>query len=428
MDKNPFESNRFYNKSRELIRLLFLYGCYSKEQLLEKLDFSSRFLEREIHRLRDLFGDEMLCSEIISREAYFNMGYEYLTHIENYLVESYYSKSSTKKDFSLYFLILQILYDAPHLQSKRTIADALNICKDELVEEITVHRKLQELSSWGLIDCKKDSKAFYYSLKEDLFHSFTNDELKEIHYAISFFSNTKFPCVPGNYLKKTLEKYIIHHRGFSLGKTDLFLYSHRYFHPVLEEEIIWSLLTSLHSNTLVRIKYNSRNTGLTSIKEVAPIKLVHDLQYGRWYLLGKDQSEQYSIYRIDRITEIHNLQEKYDLEKLRKEHNPLCEKSWVVAPLDILGKTKKIRALFKMDLDQNHHYQRFLKELNWGSIERIDHATILLEIDVTDPSEIKPWLRSFGPAMEILSSEEHNLREELTAEWKELLESYGIIS
>ena len=42
---------------------------------------------------------------------------------------------------------------------------------------------------------------------------------------------------------------------------------------------------------------------------------------------------------------------------------------------------------------------------------------------ISDPRAIKPWLRSFGSCLEVLEPEE--LRQEIAAEWKRLVNQYA---
>src|SRR5690606_11513851 len=142
-------------------------------------------------------------------------------------VKSYYAKSSTKLQLSLYFLILQVLksrMDVNEISAKiPTLSDDFNIK--------TLTRQLDKMAEQDLIEkiqYKKKGKL-YNEPKKDFFAQLTDEELKSLKYAVEFFCNIEFPSVPGYYLSHTIEQYMRYYKKSKEVGKSLFLYRFKNF-------------------------------------------------------------------------------------------------------------------------------------------------------------------------------------------------------
>ncbi|KWX80550.1 transcriptional regulator, partial [Paenibacillus riograndensis] len=96
--------------------------------------------------------------------------------------------------------------------------------------------------------------------------------------------------------------------------------------------------------------------------------------------------------------------------------------SWLIDT----GRPVTVRAKFlnpqRRDSARNFVKERVLLQGQWGTITEEAPHFFIYEITVNGTTEIKPWLRSFGSSCEVLAPRQ--LREELVAEWKEILDYY----
>ena len=100
---------KHYDNIREILRDVFLYGCFSREALEEKNGKSTRKLKYEMGRIQQYIGDDFIKEERDGRLKLLNLSYDSLLNTKNFLVETYFSKSFTKTDLILYYYILMVL-------------------------------------------------------------------------------------------------------------------------------------------------------------------------------------------------------------------------------------------------------------------------------------------------------------------------------
>ena len=77
--------------------------------------------------------------------------------------------------------------------------------------------------------------------------------------------------------------------------------------------------------------------------------------------------------------------------------------------------------------EESYILDRLKRERKWGDIVKIEQNHYLYKIKVSDPVELKPWIRSFAGFAKVRKSENHNLYEVLQNEWRESLKNYGVI-
>lgn len=431
--KSPFRSYKTFNRSRNLLRTMFVYGIYTRSELAELFSLSNSMIEKDIYWLNRLIGKNISTTDKKGNEYCYNMDYQYYEHIENYLVEAYLAKSTTKHRLPLFFFMLHELSTSDKPLTEKELFEPIGATyyPDEPFDMKPRKRMLNDLISWGIVSKKKYSRNFVYSLEKDFFKDFSCTELNDIYNAVVFFSNTSFPSVPGRYLKDTLSNYL-RYRNHPLNSNEKhYIYRYRNFHPVLDEEIIWQLLPNIKNKTRVNIEYQSINWDSPQDLLVTPLKLIHNVRYGRWYLIGSEDNVTLKIYRIDNISGVTATNEAVDTSELENLYKDRFDFSWVITPKYSTATTKIIDMVFTVDSSNYFHYllAKVEREKKWGNITNIDieNNSFHLSIEVNDIKEIKPWIRGFGFHVEVLPSTEHNLREELQNEWKEMLALYGAL-
>jgi hypothetical protein len=97
---------KHYNIIRGILRDCFLYGCFSREGLESKRNVSSRKVSYEMRRIQQYVEYEYIKADKDGRYKLLNLTYDFMKHSNNFLVNTYMTKSFTKSDLLLYFYIL----------------------------------------------------------------------------------------------------------------------------------------------------------------------------------------------------------------------------------------------------------------------------------------------------------------------------------
>ncbi|MDD4835180.1 MAG: WYL domain-containing protein [Lutispora sp.] len=414
-----------YNKLRTFLRYAFLYGCYTKDDFVERLDYSQSLVDKDYKRLLAIIGTKHFKKKT-PKQTRFRMNYNYYQNTENYLVKSYFAKSSTKLQLSLYFMILQVLkreMDVSEISGKiPTLSDDFNIK--------TLTRQLDKMADWDLIEKvqHKRNRKLYYRPKKDFFETFTDDELNQLKTAVEFFCNIEFPSIPGYYLRDTIEKYMKYYRKKEPSSKKLFLYRFKNFHTILEEDMAWRLLYCINRKRKIKIQYGFKD-GIGN-KVILPAKLIIDIQYGRWYLIGSTDTHFINIFRLDKILDFEILKASCDIAGSKGQLDSSFQHSWCIGTLRKDNVPAIITIRFSVSPNQALSFllNKVKREGKWGTITDISDKSFIYTISINDASEIKPWIRSFGAYAEVIHSTNCDLRKELSSEWSEMLESYGVIS
>ena len=149
-----------------------------------------------------------------------------------------------------------------------------------------------------------------------------------------------------------------------------------------------------------------------------PLKLRIDTKYGRWYLIALSESNTMLI-RVSNITDIKELEEKFDREKAEEIACAKLKYCLLSNPETVLPVT--IRAELKFP--NRYTREQFEREMLIGEINKIG-SDEFYTAKVADTGELKPFLRSYAGYLRVLPSEEHTLREELLSEYEEMLKNY----
>ena len=71
---------------------------------------------------------------------------------------------------------------------------------------------------------------------------------------------------------------------------------------------------------------------------------------------------------------------------------------------------------------------RLYREKENGIITQTASDVYRYEIEVGDPKEMIPWIRSFGERAKVISSGNYKLEEQLKSNWKKAVEKYEAFS
>lgn len=349
---HAFQSDiKHYDKIRDILRYLYMYGSSSKEELVEKKlskSISSFYDTRQ--RIKNYIDGEYL-QEHKSKEKGSGKKYRFMYDPficpVNYLAETYQNCSYVIDDFIFYFCLMQAFTDPDFRQrpyeyaSKEyeEIDDCINYMQEftinelittlqiifdtnqELLEQLNgiggntehsevlftlpkVRARIIELADIGiLVSTSKDT----YRLSSDIFMDLDADELKDVQLMAQYFYNCSFLTIPGYYLSSTVGEYVQSNfieetdSFFNKQENPVFFYKNHRLQNVIDDDITWTVLDAIHNTNVIQYKYKPKSGSLKECT-VLPIKLVIDYQYGRQYFFCYDYA--YKGFNMQRLSSV----------------------------------------------------------------------------------------------------------------------------
>lgn len=428
-----------FDKEIQFLRMLVLTsGAYSRQQFAERLGISVHTFDKTLRRLKEIVQTvQRRLSEDQSNDFAEMLRYTYYDSTDPLLLFLFRAKSLKETESVRLSKIVTALQEQP-----LTVLELLDQCCSDLPpeaalpDEKTVRSDLKYLEEVGVIRREPGGRPYRYAVRNELITMLDDEELNRLYDFVDIMANTHLPSVQGYLLRDNLKKSL---RRLSADRdiAEPFLYKYHYYSRILDEAHLHPLLQAIRQRRSVsflyfaagkRSMYGSRNTNPLFAKEtdgrlqrLLPLQVVHDHQYGRWYLLGYDRRGIVKI-RMEGITQLQE-EEPVSEEEFAAKLQVLEERtrcSWLIDT----GQPVKIKARFfrPEGAKRNFIKERVLLQGQWGTITEEDSHSFIYEITVNGTTEIKPWLRSFGSSCEVL--EPARLRSEFIAEWKEIQAYY----
>lgn len=417
---------------RNILKNIYIYGCYDKEQLVELCNISDKKYDNETRRIRFFINRNNLVEIRRGRNKIVSFRYDRNTDPYNFLSDSYKIKTFTPLDISLFFYLQQLLNRGEEL-TVNELADAIGEFNEE-INQLTIQRKLNELTELGLVEVHGSTRPRTYRIKEDFFADFTEEELLAIYQAVSFYKNLSPIGIRGQFLQDTLASYLKLERELEPPE-EPFLFRHGFLYRILNDEIVNQLCAAYQSHCLTELTFMNGKK-----RKVVPIRLVNEFQFGRQYLFCYDlKTGKPSYLRLDRIEEVTVSGQHYDPSSYEKWVG-LIPCSWCASLPSGTGEAYPEQLiLVQVDFlfhelpredaeSETYILDRLMREKRTGTITRIGEGHYLYEIKVLDPVELVPWIRSFGHFARVRQSNAHDLPAKILKDLEESLRNYGIIS
>lgn len=421
---------KHYDIIRAILRDVFLYGCFSREDLGDKRKLSSRKVSYEIRRIQQYVEESFVKTDRDGRNKLLALTYDAITNTENFLVKTYMTKSFTPADLILYFSLLMFLNSKDKEFSFKDIEEHLideGLVSYDNISSKTVSRKLNEMcKSLGVLNCRTVKRTRYYSIAEDIFRELDDKELKELMIAVALYKNISFPVTSGYYCEQSLKDYAKYERGIYIDLKDIFQYKNLHFHPVIEEQVLCQILKAIHEKKYIRLNYNlpvdkKKNGSEQSLK---PYKIRYDIGCGRFYLVSYDDNNRCVLSRLDRIESIEICCDKYETKKLKKLYEDDMKYSWSSVPLGGGSKPQNIILEINVEEPKENYIMEMIKaEVQSGTIEKVKEGSYRLSMVINDSVEIVPWIRRYSGYIKIIQG--RGLINKVNEDWKEMLKSYG---
>lgn len=423
---------KHYDIIRNILRDVFLYGCFSREGLECKRNISSRKVSYEMRRIQQYIEDEYIKTDRDGRYKLLSLTYDFIKNTDNFLVKTYMTKSFTKVNLLLYFYILMLLNQSSEACSFSEIEDKLigeGLISYDNISSKTIERKLDEMcSSLGVLNCETIKRKKHYTITKDILSELTNEETIELLAAVSLYKNILFPVTIGYYCEGSLKDYIKYEREIDIDFSDCFQYRNLHFHPVIEEEILWQLMKIIHKKQWVYLNYkmpeNRRRD--TSKIPLRPYKIRYDVQCGRFYLVSFSKDNKFVISRLDRIESVDVQETVSDKQEISELYDKLMKYSWSSVPLakNCEPETIKLEIVIN-EAKENYIIEKIKCEATNGEMEKIEEGKYHFTIKVNDSGEMVPWLRSYSGFIKVIQG--RHLAKKLLEDWKETINNYGDI-
>lgn len=427
--------NKNYNRIRNFLRLLFLNGCYSRNSFTKYKILSDKQYRNYTNILMEYLNQEHHNIQQYSRDS-LQLGFEYYETTENYLVDSYLTKSSSSNYMSVYFLVLQILNISEKPMKRNEIIEELykvygfdeESRRDSVKEisEASIYNYLKEFVHLDILGENEDNE-FY--INDDIFGNLSKEELINLYDGVSFFSDILYPSTPGYYLRNTLLRYIKHIRDLDLEDNNVFLHRFAPLHSVLDDEIVVGILKAIKTKKKIKINYEKLVFYESKyIKEeyrikLSPIKIIFDLSLGRWYLAYLDDENILSMIRIDRIQRINVLKDNFDYEVGEEYYHKQIKNVWTASIPYEDNEVKEI----KLQVLGNSKYiiERLMRESPNGQVILGEDDNYYFTLRVKDDGELLPWLRTLSPYVKIV--ENANIKDKFVEDLMKMRDDYGAI-
>lgn len=415
---------RDYENIRNILRDIYIFGCFSRDDYIEKRGISGRKYDKEQQRISAYLPQSFIQKRRVDKKVLLYCRYNPNEGSDNYLAETYKNKSFTALDVMSFFFVQQLINNKAGMTASEILDELPQFNDDAVFTKDNLRIKLEELVLKGFLDTRKKGRNIVYFLKEDIFDEFTNEELIDIYIYLEFMKNTSPIEMPYNFLSEKLSLYINCVRDLALPTLDYFTYKHNHLFNVLDNDILLELLKAKNSGKDIRVCFVEKKEPLVLI----PYEIIHDCVYGRQYVYGFDRTHSIkTVIRIDRISSAilgHDLDKSESIAFSKAQE---CSKEcWCTSGV---GKPlSEIVIQFYFDeINEPYILKRIKVEGHNGSLKKIKPNVYEYRLTVRDPNEMIPWIRSFGERAKVISSGESHTELLISEDWKRALEKYDSI-
>lgn len=377
-----------FSKIRNYLKEFFVYGYNSRGNVGRKSD---RSYDDEKRRIQSWLGDYVEESHgpdgkttALSIDVR-NVGF-------NPLYRAWKSASFTDKDITLHFILMDLMKG----RDKLLLSEIISIIDEEYLshfnkplefDESTIRKKLAEYEKQGFIEISKEGNKSAYSLKKNI--DLMSHSQKELQDTLDFASE----ILPAGILGSTLLDRMDEH-------DNCFSFKHHYITQSMDSEIMVILFEAMRRKCWVNIlTYNERkstkkNSIGTRVKAI-PLKILSSSQTGRQYVVTHVlKHKKLKSFRLDNIIEVNIADPCYDYDTLKKEFKEAEKHLWG-SSFGNFENLETVEFTVKFREDEEHIYQRLIREKRCGEVERLSPTEARYYAEVWDAHEMLPWIRTF---------------------------------
>lgn len=414
-----------YETVRYILRRMFYNGSFTADDFLKMGIKKSKF-HQYYRNIKSVMNGCITEQRLENGKKMEHIENDIFASQQNNLLDIYTIKTFTEKGAFLALALMQIFGTDSDIPAEglalSEVADKLLQTADESVQDEievrTLERKLKEFADYRYVATKKVKQRAMYQRAENLLNLLSDTELNQLAMTADFFQNCLHPSVCGKYLLDTVCR---NQRERSLDEyRSIFLWKHMHMGQVLDDELLWDLVTAMSNHQMVSFAYQFTQ----EFVQIFPHKIIVDEAYGRRYLFGINLYENANtplLYRLDKMSGLkaeacksdmnHEIAEKYYQEGIRHSFHQNTI---------FFEKPKSVRLAFQKDVQE-----QVLKRFPDAVCTPYDAEHFETVVFVNSAKELKPWLRQFLGQIWVVESDE-NLEKEMQIEWMQWRKAYGI--
>lgn len=413
---------RDYENIRQILRDIYIFGCFTRDDFVE-MGISGRKYDNEQRRINAYLPNKFIQKRRVNKKVLQYCRYNMADSSNNYLADTYRNKSFTMLDIMSYFYVVLIMGEHDEL-TLGEILDAMPIYNYEVeFTKDNIRLKLEELQENGIVISVKEGRNVKYSLSQDIWKNFKDEELEDIYQYLDFVKCVSPFEIPYYFLQKKLQLYLHINRGIDIQEKSVFQFKQNHLFNSIDNDILLVILQAVKKHRSIKIKCLSNPHTIECI--TIPIKIIHDSTYGRQYLLCfNSESEKVNVIRLDRITDAkcYHLLSKDELEYVDK-YADIDSNCWCTSGVD--AEPIEVRVEFRFDEEKEDFIlQRLKREGHGGKVEKLCDGSFLFIVNISDPDEMIPWIRSFGERAKVLSSGPNCIEKKIAADWEKAVKKY----
>lgn len=412
---------RDYENIRQILRDIYIFGCFSRDDFIEKNSISGRKYDKEQQRISAYLPDGFIRKRRVDKKVLLYCAYNEMDGSSNYLADTYRNKSFTALDIMAYFFVQQILNTHKEMTSAELL-DELPIMNEKAVfTKDNLRIKLDELVDKGFIQIRKEGRRVLYSLSNDIWKNFSDEELLDILAFLDFIKNVSPLEMPYYFLREKLALYLRTERKKEIDEAEIFHFKHNHLFNSLDNDVLLETLRAIKAKADLRIELY----GTKGNKTVIPVEIIHDSIYGRQYLYCYDlDASSPRVIRMDRISHAFSIKKQTSDERvIAHSLTGFSSECWCTSGSET--ELSEIIIEFCFDEEKEGYIlRRISMEGHGGRLKKIGKNRYEYRLSLRDPDEMIPWIRSFGERARVISSGRKQTERKLAEDWKKALEKY----
>ncbi|MBL1223581.1 WYL domain-containing protein [Enterococcus sp. BWR-S5] len=402
MAKKFQELVKKFDTIRKYTRDFYVYGFKERDEFSYG---SQRGYDNERRRIESYLS-EWIETEVVYGKKRVRLEIDPHKTTNNPLAQVWQSKSFTKNDIFLHFVLLDIFSDG----EKWTIQELVDQIDEEylfhfndgyLLDSLTVRKKIKEYTGLGIFQEEKIGRECIYSLVPPLKLD------ADIRRAISFYKEI-FPIgILGEYLLRGQETQVAP-----------FQFKHIFPVQVLDSQVVVELLEAIRTKREVSFK-----TDRNQFDRFIPVKICSSCESGRQYLIGRVVGKRhlYSI-RISFIADVKLGGAAEQFEQVQQQFQKQRSLTWNAAFTS--RKTQKLKVYLEIDEEKEQYLIRRLeKEKRMGTVTRTGENEYQFSIAVVDMVALNPFLRTFFGRIKRIQCSNRNWEQQF---WKDYQQMYTL--
>lgn len=405
-----------YDKIRDYIREFLLHGYKYRSDFSEK---SNRSYDNERRRIENYLSGYIKNENSIKGKKFY-ISSSSIDLEANPLFTSWQSKSFTKNDIMLHFILLDILEDTDGLSIKEITEIIYNdyiftFDNPRLPDTMTIRNKLTEYVDLAIVEKSMVGRQAVYQLVDNCLAEDEANIAHDLVLASRYFQNILPAGILGYFFQEQFPK---------VEPNGIFSFRHQFFVQTLDDEILLKLFEAIQNRQFVMIDMKAKNARQSTIRlKILPITILNNIYTGRRYIAAyKHRGNKYETYRLDKILNVipEDVCERFeDHRRIIKYH---LSKAWGVS-INRDKPLEKIEIVLRINKSERYILDRIEREGKHGDLTEVGNGLFNYEIEVSDAWEVIPWLRTFIGRIEIFKCSNKYLERYF---WKDVKTMYDM--